>query len=76
MLTSCRFRGKFEAADAVHRLWTKKNLPPVAPGQVAHGIWGSRNVMRLGSNKVIPVDIRLIGFRQINKDIPANGKEG
>lgn len=34
----------------------------------------SRNVMRLGSNKVIPVDIRLISAT--NKDIPAMVKEG
>ena len=67
-------RGKFEAADGSSLFMDEIGNLPLSLQAKLLTVLQSRNVMRLGSNKVIPVDIRLISAT--NKDIPAMVKEG
>lgn len=67
-------QGKFEAAHGSSLFMDEiGNLSPGLQAKLLT-VLQSRNVTRIGSNKVIPVDIRLISAT--NKDIPELIKEG
>lgn len=65
--------GKFEAANGSSLFMDELATSLSTPNQAPHRLQ-SRNVTRLGSNKVIPVNIRLISAT--NKDIPEMVKQG
>lgn len=66
--------GKFEAANGSSLFMDEiGNLPLTLQAKLLT-VLQNRNVTRIGSNKVIPVDIRLISAT--NKDIPEMIKEG
>lgn len=66
--------GKFEAACGSSLFMDEIGNLPLALQAKLLTVLQSRNVSRLGSNKVIPVDIRLISAT--NKDIPEMVKQG
>ena len=66
--------GKFEAANGGSLFMDEiRNLPLALQAKLLT-VLQNRNITRIGSNKVIPVDIRLISAT--NKDIPEMIKEG
>ena len=66
--------GKFEAANGSSLFMDELGNLPLPLQTKLLTVLQSRNVTRLGSNKVIPVDIRLISAT--NKDIPEMVKQG
>lgn len=66
--------GKFEAADGSSLFMDEIGNLPLALQAKLLTVLQSRNIVRVGSNKVIPVDIRLISAT--NKDIPERVGEG
>lgn len=66
--------GKFEAANGSSLFLDEIGNLPLSLQAKLLTVLQSRNVMRLGSNKVTPVDIRLISAT--NKDIPEMVKQG
>ncbi|MEG1564399.1 MAG: sigma-54 dependent transcriptional regulator [Bacteroides sp.] len=66
--------GKFEAANGSSLFLDEIGNLPLSFQAKLLTVLQSRNVMRLGSNKVTPVDIRLISAT--NKDIPEMVKQG
>lgn len=66
--------GKFEAANGSSLFMDEIGNLPLSLQAKLLTVLQSRNVMRLGSNKVTPVDIRLISAT--NKDIPAMVGQG
>lgn len=66
--------GKFEAACGSSLFMDEIGNLPLSLQAKLLTVLQSRNVSRLGSNKVIPVDIRLISAT--NKDIPEMVKQG
>ncbi|MDY5236944.1 sigma-54 dependent transcriptional regulator [Bacteroides helcogenes] len=66
--------GKFEAANGSSLFMDEIGNIPLALQAKLLTVLQSRNVTRIGSNKIIPVDIRLISAT--NKDIPQLVKEG
>ena len=66
--------GKFEAANGSSLFMDEIGNLPLSLQVKLLTVLQSRNVIRLGSNKVIPVDIRLISAT--NKDIPTMVEQG
>ena len=66
--------GKFEAASGSSLFMDEIGNLPLALQAKLLTVLQSRNVTRIGSNKVIPVDIRLISAT--NKNIPEMVKQG
>lgn len=66
--------GKFEAANGGSLFMDEIGNLPLALQAKLLTVLQNRNITRIGSNKVIPVDIRLISAT--NKDIPEMIKEG
>lgn len=66
--------GKFEAANGSSLFMDEIGNLPLSLQAKLLTVLQSRNVVRLGSNKTIPVDIRLISAT--NKDIPALVEQG
>lgn len=66
--------GKFEAADGSSLFLDEIGNLPFALQAKLLTVLQNRNITRIGSNKVIPVDIRLISAT--NKDIPEMVKQG
>lgn len=66
--------GKFEAANGSSLFLDEIGNLPLSLQAKLLTVLQSRNVMRLGSNKVTPVDIRLISAT--NKDIPEMVEQG
>lgn len=65
---------KFEAANGGSLFMDEIGNLPLALQAKLLTVLQNRNITRIGSNKVIPVDIRLISAT--NKDIPEMIKEG
>lgn len=66
--------GKFEAASGSSLFMDEIGNLPLALQAKLLTVLQNRNITRIGSNKVIPVDIRLISAT--NKDIPEMIKQG
>lgn len=66
--------GKFEAASGSSLFMDEIGNLPLALQAKLLTVLQNRNITRIGSNKVIPVDIRLISAT--NKDIPEMVKQG
>lgn len=66
--------GKFEAANGSSLFMDEIGNLPLSLQAKLLAVLQNRNLMRIGSNKVIPIDIRLISAT--NKDIPEMVKEG
>ena len=66
--------GKFEAANGGSLFMDEIGNLPLALQAKLLTVLQNRNITRIGSNKVIPVDIRLISAT--NKDIPEMVKQG
>ena len=66
--------GKFEAANGSSLFMDEIGNLPLAMQAKLLTVLQNRNVTRIGSNKVIPIDIRLISAT--NKDIPEMVKQG
>ncbi|WP_294628746.1 sigma-54 dependent transcriptional regulator [uncultured Bacteroides sp.] len=66
--------GKFEAANGSSLFMDEIGNLPLALQAKLLTVLQNRNITRIGSNKVVPVDIRLISAT--NKDIPEMVKEG
>lgn len=66
--------GKFEAAGGSSLFMDEIGNLPLALQTKLLTVLQNRNITRIGSNKVIPVDIRLISAT--NKDIPEMVKQG
>lgn len=66
--------GKFEATNGSSLFMDEIGNLPIALQAKLLTVLQNRNVTRIGSNKVIPVDIRLISAT--NKDIPEMIKQG
>ncbi|WP_336616679.1 sigma-54 dependent transcriptional regulator [Bacteroides acidifaciens] len=66
--------GKFEAASGSSLFMDEIGNLPLALQAKLLTVLQNRNITRIGSNKVVPVDIRLISAT--NKDIPEMVKQG
>ena len=66
--------GKFEAANGSSLFMDEIGNLPLSLQAKLLTVLQNRNLMRIGSNKIIPIDIRLISAT--NKDIPEMIKEG
>ena len=66
--------GKFEAANGSSLFMDEIGNLPLSLQAKLLTVLQNRNLMRVGSNKIIPIDIRLISAT--NKDIPEMVKEG
>ena len=66
--------GKFEAASGISLFMDEIGNLPLALQAKLLTVLQNRNITRIGSNKVVPVDIRLISAT--NKDIPEMVKQG
>ena len=66
--------GKFEAANGSSLFMDEIGNLPLSLQAKLLTVLQNRNLMRVGSNKIIPIDIRLISAT--NKDIPEMVKQG